>query len=100
MKFKNGYLLKDHAMITTKTVEAQIDQFYMGSVQIVSTSATGSIVIEKSNDGINWVNVASPAIGIGTTITDILQITFKHIRIVYTGGLAGTIDVLFYGKGA
>lgn len=100
MQFKDAYMLKDHDMTVSSAVVESVDQIYMGSVQIIADAATGTISIDKSNDGVNWVQIAAPAIAVGTSMTSITQVDFKYIRIDFTGGAAGNIDVIFYGKGA
>lgn len=66
------------------------------SVQVAGTFGAATVVIEGSNNGIDWVTLTDPAgAALSFTVTGLKQIlqATRYIRPSVSGGAAAAIDV-------
>ena len=93
------------ASVGVTTASRQVDCAQMNKVcfQVTSTgTASFAATIQKSNDGINWVDTAgtAPIAAPGTVMPEVSNFTARYCRLnlVFTSGTLTNTVVIFNGK--
>ena len=82
-------------------VQVALTDWYDRSIQIAGTMGGATVVIQGSNDGVNWVTLRDPAsVALSFTATDIKQLLEMalYIRPVSSGGTGSAITVTMAGR--
>lgn len=106
MRFVDDILLNNSALAVSTTTEAvNLETIVNFSVQIVWTSVTASfsIQVEVSNDGLNWVNLGSAAVinnNSGNVMVEKSNNTnrFMRVSVTRTSGTAN-VKLIYAGLG-
>jgi hypothetical protein len=91
---------------TTATPSLDLKKWHMGSFQIsitVGAAISWTVAVQGSNDGVTWVNTATPTAVTGATdlVLSISDLTSRYYRVnlVRTSGTISTISVKHVLKG-
>lgn len=83
------------------TREFDTENIFMASFQIKSSAATGTLLIQGSNDnGENWITLDSTAVSATPYFVNFANVLTGKLRVNFTAGGAGSITISYFGKGA
>lgn len=98
---KKNQTIDTFSTATNFLKEFDAESIFMASFQVKSSAATGTLLIQGSNDsGENWITLDSTAVSATPYFINLANVLVGKLRVNFTAGGAGSITISYFGKGA